>query len=328
MSLEKFNLCSDIYYNNKYISLYIEKDKELFSFKYQENDNIFINKTIKRPIEKIGNIDINDGFYDLETAYGYGGFYTNSNDAIFINNAMQKYTQKCKDENIVAEFVRFHPFNKFPINHNNHLDFNMYDRNVVVKELSENIMASYNAKVRNSVKRANKKVQIQESENIDKFIELYNTTMEKNDATDFYFFEKKYYINLLKNNQIRLYEVLYQGKAIAMGFFMFSSDIAHYHLSANSDISYKLNSNYALLDTMFHKAQELDIKYFLLGGGTTIREDDPLLKFKTKFSSKLKPFYISGKIYNKEVYTKYNKIWEEQANEDIKYFLKYRLEIV
>ncbi len=322
------NLANDIYYNDEYISLYIEKDEELFSFKYQENDNIFINKTIKRPIEKIGNIDVNDGFYDLETAYGYGGFYTNSDDDIFINKAMQKYTQKCKDENIVAEFVRFHPFNKFPINHNNFLDFNIHDRNVVIKELSENILTSYNAKVRNAVKRANEKVQIQESENIDRFIELYNATMEKNDATDFYFFDKQYYINLLKNNEVKLYKVLHQDEIIAMGFFMFSADIAHYHLSANSDISYKLNSNYALLDTMFHKAQELGIKYFLLGGGTTTEETDPLLKFKTKFSKRLKPFYISGKIYNKEIYAKYNKLWEEQANEDMKYFLKYRLEIV
>ena len=79
---------------------------------------------------------------------------------------------------------------------------------------------------------------------------------------------------------------------------------------------------------MFHKAKELGLKYFLLGGGTTTQEDDSLLKFKTKFSKELKPFYISGKIYNKSIYDKYNKIWEEQSKEEIKYFLKYRLEIV
>ena len=322
------NLSNDIYYNDDYVSLYIKENEELFSFEYKEGTKTFINKTIKRPILKIGNTQVDDGFYDLETAYGYGGFYTNTDDVIFINKAMKEYTQKCKDENIVAEFVRFHPFNKFPIDYTNLLNFNIHDRNVVVKKLSENIMASYNAKVRNAVKRATEKVEIQESENIDKFIELYNATMEKNDATDFYFFDKQYYINLLKSNEVKLYEVLHQDEVIAMGFFMFSSDIAHYHLSANSDISYKLNSNYALLDTMFHKAQELGIKYFLLGGGTTTEENDPLLKFKTKFSKELKPFYISGKIYNKEIYVKYNKLWEAQTNEDIKYFLKYRLEIV
>lgn len=321
------NLINDIYYNDDYISLYIKEDEELFNFEYKEDNKIFINKTIKRPILKIGNTKINDGFFDLESAYGYGGVYTNSDDEIFLNKAMQEYTKKCEDENIVAEFIRFHPFDPFPINYNSFLDFNIHDRNVVIKDLSKNIMNSYNSKVRNIVKRANEKVEIKKSNNIDKFIELYNTTMKKNNATDFYFFDKKYYINLLKINEVKLYEVLYQDEIIAMGFFIFSTDIAHYHLSANSDISYKLNSNYALLDSMFHKAQELGLKYFLLGGGTTTQEDDSLLKFKTKFSKNLKPFYISGKIYNKDIYLKYNQLWEEQSNEEIKYFLKYRLEI-
>ena len=237
------NLMNDIYYNDDYISLYIKENEELFSFEYKEEDKTFINKTIKRPILKIGNTKINDGFFDLESAYGYGGVYTNSDDKIFLNKAIQEYTKKCEDEKIVAEFMRFHPFNAFPINHNSLLDFNIYDRDVVVKDLSENIMDSYNSKVRNTVKRANEKVEIKESNNIDKFIELYNATMKKNDATEFYFFDKKYYLDLLKSCEVKLYEVLHQDEVIAMGFLMFSTDIAHYHLSANSDISYKLNSN-------------------------------------------------------------------------------------
>lgn len=51
-------------------------------------NNQCINKTIKKPINKIGNIEVNDNFYDLETSYGYGGFYTNCDDKLFIQNAM------------------------------------------------------------------------------------------------------------------------------------------------------------------------------------------------------------------------------------------------
>ncbi len=321
------NLLNDIYYSEDYISLYIKEYEELFSFEYKEKGKIFINKTIKRPIITIGNTSLNSQYYDLETAYGYGGFYTNTDDTSFIKNAMIKYEKRCQDENIIAEFIRFHPFNNFPIEHNNFLDFNIYDRDVVIKKLSTNILASYSSKVRNTIKRANEKISVNESKNIDKFIELYNETMKKNEASDFYFFEKNYYIKLLENSEMKLYEVIYQNNIIAMGFFAISGSFAHYHLSANTKESYGLNSNYALLDTIFNKAQEYGSKYFILGGGTTSNKDDSLFKFKKKFSKNLKPFYISGKIYNKEIYDKYTKIWEEQSEENIKYFLKYRLEI-
>jgi hypothetical protein len=321
------NLVNDIYYDNDYISLYLKDDEELFNFEYRENDNLFINKTIKRPIKKIGNIEVNDDFYDLETAYGYGGFYTNCDDKLFVQNAMTEYEKKCKNERIIAEFIRFHPFNKFPILNADVLDFNIYDRDVVVKDLSTDIFASYTAKIRNGVKRADEKIIFRESENIDKFIELYNETMLKNDAGDFYFFEEDYYKNLINLENVKLYEIIFENEIIAMGFFMLSGNIGHYHLSANTPLSYKLNSNYALLHNIFEISKELGIQYFMLGGGTTSNEDDPLLKFKKKFSKDTKPFYISGKIYNKELYNKYNNLWKEQSKEDIKYFLKYRLEI-
>jgi lipid II:glycine glycyltransferase (peptidoglycan interpeptide bridge formation enzyme) len=128
--------------------------------------------------------------------------------------------------------------------------------------------------------------------------------------------------------EVTLYEVLFENEVVAMGFFMEGSDLMHYHLSANSQLSYSLNANYALLYRLSEIAKAEGKSYLVLGGGTTVLEDDPLLKFKKKFSKETKPFYISGKIYNREVYDNYLKLWEEQSSENIKYFLKYRLELV
>ncbi len=321
------NLLNDIYYSKEYVSLYLKPKEEIFEFKYEKNKNIFYNISIKRPILNIRKIIVTDNYYDLETAYGYGGFYTNSEDKLFIKNAMAEYEKKCRDERIIAEFIRFHPFNNFPVLHAEFLDFNLHDRDVVVKDLSNDILASYTSKVRNTIKRATEKVLFQESENVDKFIELYNATMQKNDARDFYFFEKEYYKTLIESQKVKLYEIVFENEIIAMGFFLFGQEIGHYHLSANTSLSYKLNSNYALLHNIFNISKELGIKYFVLGGGATSNVDDSLYKFKKKFSDELKPFYISGKVYNQEIYAKYTKLWESQTDENIKYFLKYRLEI-
>jgi len=325
---EELNLLKDIYYNNEYISLYLQDGEELFDFRYDEGENFLINRTIKRPIVKIGNIIIDDGYYDLESAYGYGGFYTNANDEGFLERAFEVYEKRCHDENIIAEFMRFHPFNKFPIEHKNHLDFNLYDRDVVVVSLENDILSSYTSKVRNTIKRATEKVLVQESDNLEKFIELYSETMKKNEATEFYFFDERLFKNLYSIKEVKLYEVLFENEVVAMGFFMEGSDLMHYHLSANSQLSYGLNANYALLYRLSEVAKAEGKSYLVLGGGTTALEDDPLLKFKKKFSKETKSFYISGKIYNREVYDNYLKLWEEQSPENIKYFLKYRLELV
>ena len=327
LSFKKCDLETDIYFSDEYISLYLNENEDIFSFNYREENHYFVNKTIKRAIKKIGNVEVEDGFYDLESAYGYGGFYSNSEDSEFLKRAFKSYEKKCVEEGVIAEFIRFHPFNNFSVKNQEFLDFNLYDRDVVVKDLRENVYASYSAKVRNTVKRASEKTLFRESENVDKFKLLYDETMRKNSANNFYFFSKEYYKKLLKNKKIKLYELLYESEVVAMGIFMFSDTVAHYHLSANTATSYSINANYALLHNVFEVAKSMGVEYFLLGGGSTPFPDDSLLKFKKKFSKELKPFYIAGKIYNREVYDRYNMLWDTQSREEVKYFLKYRLEI-
>lgn len=329
MKLE-ISLINDIYYNDEYISLYLKEDEELFAFEYKENDKVFINKTIKRPIVKIGNIDIDDGYFDLESAYGYGGYYTNSQEKDFLNRAMKQYEKKCIDEKIIAEFIRFHPFNEFPIINQDVFDMNIYDRDIVYVDLQlskEERWKTYSAKTRNILRKCEKELTFVQSDDLDKFIELYHKTMDKNSADDFYYFPKNYYKRLLENHDISLYAVLKDDKIISSAFFIFSDMFGHYHLSANDYDMRKYNANYFILDQIFEIAKEKKKNYFILGGGTTGEEDDSLLKFKRKFSPLTKPFYISGKIFNSEIYDKYIDIWQKQVKEDMKYFLKYRLDV-
>ena len=244
-----------------------------------------------------------------------------------MNKAFSKYVTKCNKEKVIAEFIRFHPFNEFPIRNSEFLNFNIYDRDIVIVDLLQDVFRSYKAKVRNTVKRASEKVILKESDNIEAFVELYDKTMKKNNASNFYYFDSQLISSLFKIGQVKLYEIIYEKKIVAMGFFMFGNEVAHYHLSANSDLSYKLNSNYVLLNSLFEIAKEKGLSYFMIGGGMTSERDDSLLKYKMKFSQMTKPFYISGKVFDEETYNRYLGIWEEQSSSDVKYFLKYRLDI-
>lgn len=330
MNLKKYNILSDIYYSKEYISLYLKKNEELFEFEYKEDEQIFYNIAIKRLIDKIGNKHINEGYFDLETAYGYGGFYSNSGNKNFIERAMGLYKKRCIEENIIAEFIRFHPFSTFSQEHKEFFNFNVYDRDIVYVDLTlskDKRWEEYSSNTRNILRKSQKELKFQKTDNLEMFIELYEKTMQKNNADSFYYFSQEYYKNLLENKDIELYEVKKDDETIASAFFMFSDEFGHYHLSANNYAMRKYNANYFMLDQLFDIAKNKGKKYFILGGGTTSDNYDSLLKFKYKFSSLTKPFYISGVVYNDTIYNRYKMIWEEQSQEDIKYFLKYRLEI-
>ena len=210
----------------------------------------------------------------------------------------------------------------------------IYDRDIVYVDLQtdyEEIKKQYSSSLKRNIKKAKRfglkyKIQNINSKSIEKFINLYNMTMQKNGAIDFYYFKKEYFENLFKLKDIELHSVIYNNKIINMIITFKNNNILYYHLGGTNSNYYSLNPNPFIFDCIIQNNYK-KVKYLYLGGGTTSNKDDSLLQFKQKFSKLTKPFYISGKIYNKKLYNKYISLWEEQSNKDVKYFLKYRLEI-
>ena len=201
------NLKNDVYYQKDYLALYLEKGQSIFEFNYKENDNFFYNIAIKRPINQIGNIVLEEEYFDLETAYGYGGYYTNSKDKKFIEHALNAYKERCIDEKIIAEFIRFHPFNDFPLNNKDFLSFCDHNRDIVYIDLSltrDERWSTYSKKTRNLLRHCEKQLSFQMNDNLDGFSSLYNETMRKNNALDFYYFSKEYYQSFLKGKNVEL----------------------------------------------------------------------------------------------------------------------------
>ena len=320
----------DVYYWKDYVSLYLKDNESVFEFNFEKGDKCLYNIAIKRPITKIGSIAINENYYDLETAYGYGGLFCNSNDPLFIEEALKAYSSYCETEHIIAEFSRIHPFNTSHEHFNAYYDLLIEDRKTVSVNTTldkTERWANYPSKIRTILRKCEKELSFKRSEDIDTFMALYEATMAKNNAEDFYYFDKNYFVSLLKVKGIELYEIRYDNVVISMSFFMFSAHFGHYHLSANHSEYRKLNANYFILDSIFDVAHQKGIQQFHLGGGRTNLPDDALLRFKSKFSDDTQPFSIAGKVFNRKKYNEYVNIWESQSNDPIKYFLKYRLNI-
>jgi len=326
------NPFNDPYYNKEYISLYLNEGDEIIEFSYSENGKIFYNVGIKRRITSISNVLIDDPYYDVETVYGYGGFYTNTHDNSFLDKAVKLYKEFCIENRIVAEFIRFNPLNPYIGHLSNYLDFFEHNRDVVVVDLNlkeEEIMKNYSSRTRDYIRRLLKdnsyKTEILESEDsknkmVEKFYDLYYQTMQKNKAEKFYYFDKYYFKGLNKLSFSKLFVVYKDDEIISMAYFLEGDKVAYYHLSANDPLKYSLRGNYLALHEAINYYASMKKKYLILGGGRSKRPDDGLFVFKRKFSKKTLPFYIGGKIYIEDKYKEFCNL--SRSNESK--FLKYR----
>ncbi len=322
---------NDVYYLDDYVKLYLKSNQQIFKFEFNEGSKQFYHITIKRPI--FFNNSQFDG-YDLETAYGYGGFLINTQDQAFVHKALKEYEAFCQNQNIVAEFFRFHPFNDFPYNFSNYFDFFVEDRPTVfvdLKKAYEIIYKAYHPTLRRNLKKASKNNLIflklePNSENIRRFLHLYYMTMKKNNAHSFYFFPESYFDKLFNLQNTKLFGVEFKGQIVNMVIILESFPFCYYHLGASDPEYYFLNGNPFLFDQLI-KFYQQKFKIFYLGGGATPAPDDSLLRFKRKFSPDTKPFFIAGKIFNKEKYDHLIQNAEKKCPElkSVKYFLKYRL---
>jgi predicted N-acyltransferase len=138
----------------------------------------------------------------------------------------------------------------------------------------------------------------------DEFIKIYNATMDKDNAEDYYYFKRPFYESIhndLKDNY-EMFWAEYEGKIIAMSIMIFANNRMHYHLSG-SLAEYR---NLAPSNLLLYKAalwgSEQGYKTFHLGGGVGSGEDN-LYKFKSAFNRTSNyQFSIAKHIFNQDIY--------------------------
>lgn len=318
INVVNFTISENPYYSKDYVSLYIDEGADIFEFTYREDKKMFYAISIKRRIK-------DTDYFDLETAYGFGGYYVNCDDEEFVKAAVNNYSQYCFNHNIVAEFIRFDPLNPFPYKYSTYLDFLKMDREVVFVDLSlseEERIKNYSSTTRNLVKKRLVNALIKKSYNYDDFMKLYYETMKRQNADKYYYFDEKYFEKIINLEYCDLYGLYVEDKPLSMGLFLKSKEIVYYHLGAHDESYNKLNPTYHLLHNIFNNYSKQGYKMIILGGGATPDPNDRIFFFKTRFSKETLPYYIGGKIFNKEVYNKLINLRNYKNNR----FLRYRYE--
>lgn len=327
-------LYKDIYFTRKYGKLYEEIENGTVEvFEYNSDIGSISNMFIKR---EIPNMLYEEKCFDIITPYGYGGpivlsCVDESRKEELVKNYHDEFKKYCFKNNIVAEFIRFHPIN------NNAKDFTKvyeveYVRKTVgtnMKDFDDPIQGEFGKGCRKEIRRAIKKgvtYRIEKSPDcLDTFKEIYYQTMDRNDANSFYYFDNKYFDNILKDfkNELLITELIFEDKVIASEMYFVSDRLIHAHLLGSLSEYLHLSAGCLLEYATVLWAKEKGYDYIHHGGGRTNDENDALFKYKKKFGKNTEfDFHIAKKIWDKD---KYYKLCEtNNVDPDIDFFPAYR----
>ena len=309
----------DIYFHPDYISLNCYKNNsEGFLFYNKDKEKIWINAFIKIKSPSFDNFNNHD-YYDIETAYGYGGPISNKLDINFIKDSNKKFLSWVNANNIVSEFVRFHPL--FDITFYASSEFEILDNRTTCsldlsKVDSENILP-FKAKAKNKIRKALKSTEAFISHDIQDFIyfkKLYLNLMINKDAEKETLFSALYFdklFNLILENGFMSVIKNKNLETIAIAIFLNGKQSCHYHLSASKHYDIPGVNNLIIYNAALHaKKKKLHILH--LGGGNNNDKDDKLFKFKNSMSTSNHKYYIGKRINNLEIYKKLKSSWKKK----------------
>lgn len=317
----------DIYYTNYYYKMHEDnKDGKAQCFLYSEGEKKALYPYM---INEICNYELKEKYYDIESAYGYGGPLSNCREQDFLYRFEKAFLNYCGENKIVAEFVRFHPLIK------NHDIFKenievLQNRITVYLSLEKDIgdiwSQDIKSKNRNMIRKAEKSgLDVYVSNDYEGFKKIYKGTMDKVNASNYYYFSDEYFNNIRNNDAYNVLNIEKEDVLIASAIFIHYGDYFNYHLSGSLKEYLSFAPNNILLWEGIKLGKERNAKIFHFGGGLSNNLEDPLFKFKSSFSKSFANYYIGKRVHNKKIYDYLIENWQKRNNKKAVLFLQYKI---
>ena len=315
----------DFYHTYNYHNLSKIKDEKSILIEYTEGDVIIALPLIIRKID-------NSNYNDATSVYGYAGpLQINVNSTFNTSNFVTALEQFFNEQNIISVFSRLNPYL-------NNQDIilekigEIEDRGSVVNiDITKDIdlqRTQYSKSTKSRVNKVRKQCYVKKvntEKEINEFIDIYYENMERLNAKDSYFFDRKYFFDFYKSETFKTTILMVfdneTDKAIAASMFVITNDIIQFHLSGTKNNSLNIAPARLFIDEMRLIGTKEGCKFFNLGGGLG-SDSDSLFDFKASFSKDHKPFKIWKYIVNKEIYNKL--VSEKELPDDLDFFPLYR----
>ena len=301
----------DIYFEPDYARLYETEDIRAVEYRFECEYGVITNLFMKRRID----VSLYDGkeYYDIITPYGYGGpvIHSVTDKERLIAAFMSDFQVYADRERIVDEFVRFHPVV------GNSVDFKdaygaVFDRKTVGTNLryADVIEMEFSKHKRKDIRRTLKlpgiRYEIDEHPTtLDDFLDVYYSTMDRNEASDYYYFGRDYFRNMLEKlpGHIITGKVFLEEKLIAMGIYFRYGQYLHAHLSGTLSEYLEYSPANVLKYALALYGHENGYEVIHYGGGSSSAPDNGLYLFKKEFGKNTDfDYYIARKVWNEEKY--------------------------
>lgn len=316
----------DIYYTPEYYSLYENYgDGKAKCFVFEKDGDIALYPFLLNSVNELG-YELDENYYDIQGAYGYNGVVSSSYNSDFIDCFYYGFQNYCDENNIIAEFTRFHPLLYNHIFSSKHLNV-IFDRptvyinvNKTEKELWGDLQRSTRKQINRCYKRHQVKVKLLENNEYDlnTFTNIYWDSMERVESSKYLFFNEEYFKQILKLPNIIQYVASIDNIPISTIIAMKGKRILHGHLGGTLKDYLSISPFSILYWEMIKTAKKESLDFVHVGGGNTTKKDDKLLLFKKHFSNLQEEFFIGGKTYNQIVYDEIINQWKIKHSKSYK----------
>lgn len=320
----------DCYYLSGYVKAFqIHGDGKPLLFYFNDGKSRGINVVMRRSIIEDphfkGILD-DDRYFDLSTPYGYGGWVTEGDTT----QLFKDYERWCLRNNIVSEFVRFHPMLGNHKNLTNHYDVIPLGETVAMdlttpEIIWENISSKNRNMIRKAIKNDVKVYNGRFPEIYKTFKTVYDSTMDKDEADPYYYFEEKFYKSVLEDlpEHAQVFYAVKDERVIAAAIMLSCNGYMNYHLSGSlRELSHLAPGNLLLYKAALWGSMH-GMRTLYLGGGVGSGEDN-LFKFKRAFyKGDLQRFYIGRKVFDPDVYQELTMMRADSIT-NVNYFPVYR----
>lgn len=254
--------------------------------------------------------DARDRYVDVGTPMGYGGPAAAGSDPP-VAQFFEAYEGWCADERVVASFVRFHPLlanqrlaeGRWHLEHIGHsIGWRVGGRSA--EELFAG-MGSHHRRAARKARAAGVETDATAAPpELTGFVALYEETMRRKSASDFYLFPEAYWNLLLTDlgDTLVRFDAVLDGEVVASILCFSTPPFLHYHLGCSDERGQSVGANHLLFHAAATWAAENGVERFQLGGGVGGFEDS-LYDFKRRFDPDgACPAYLGKAVHDVEAY--------------------------
>jgi len=330
--------CNDVFFTPEYYKIF-EGTNQARSccFIFEDKGKKIIYPFLLYPIAGLG-YTCEKPLFDITGPHGYNGAVANTEDKEFIDSFNECFTQYCNENNIIAEFVRFHPVfqnEKYFTRTQN----SKANKNIVVDLHVNDLFSSYEYSVRKNIKKAIrsgltvKRYQGKQitDEILNQFYDIYCKTLSRNSAGQNSVFQFSFFSSLVQSvcDQSCIFFTYYDTVPVSTELVLWGTSVGYSYLGGTLSEYFHLRPNEILKFELMKFLKQNGLQYFLLGGGKEI--NDGIYNYKANFARDgILDFWIGKKIYNEAAYTSLIDQWEAKSNQDKidqyrNYFYRYRI---